>query len=142
MNKTVSINDIISYSYIYKNNEECDFYFDLKELQVYSREQMKSEFGYDDNLLDDEYTLHYSYNVIPMFYVVENSKIREFLLLENNKKITKKVERMNQSEIEGLFQTMFDYDYGFGYRWVKYIEKYKIHSAIEWCEKNNIPYTI
>lgn len=116
MKKTVNIKDIISYSYDYKDFEECEFYFDLKELQVYSREQMKSEFGYDDNLLNDEYTLRYVYNIIPMFYVIENSKIKEFLLQENNKKITKSVERMNHSEIEGLFQRMFDYDYGFGHR--------------------------
>ncbi len=141
LNKTVSIKDIISYSYFYKDFEKCEFYFDLKELQFYSREQMKSEFGYDDNLLDDEYTLRYVYSIIPMFYVIENSKIKEFLLQENNKKITKSVERMNQSEIEGIFQKMYDHNYGFGHRWVKYIEKYKTDTAIEWCRENNIPYT-
>lgn len=142
MKKTVSISEIISYCYSYKSNEECEFYFDLKELQVYSREQLKNDFGYDDSLLDDEYILRYSYNIIPMFYVIENEKIKEFLLLENNRKITERLEKMSQSEAEGLFQTMFDYNWGFGHRWAKYIKKYKIDSAIEWCKENNIPYTI
>ncbi|MCM1507535.1 MAG: hypothetical protein NC177_10445 [Ruminococcus flavefaciens] len=94
MKKTISISEIISYCYSYKSGKECEFYFDL----------------YDDSLLDDEYILRYSYNIIPMFYVIENEKIKEFLLLENNRKITKNLKKMSQSEAEGLFQTMFDYN--------------------------------
>lgn len=140
MSKTVNIKEVILYCNI-DNNEEFYFYFNMNDFKFYSRNNLKSDFGYDDSLFDDENSLLYIYNIVPMFEVDENSKIIEFLLQENNKKIIRTIKRMNHIEIRKLVQTMFDYDYGFGCRWTKYIHKYKTDTAVEWCKKNNISYT-
>ena len=137
---TVSIKEIIKYCDVDNENEENHFYFNIEDYQIYSREKMKFEFGYEDSFLNDTFNLRYIYHFIPVFQVCVCSKIRDFLLQENNKKITKSIKNMNESEVGGIFQKLYDYNYGFGHRWAKYIKKYKIEMAIQWCKENNIQY--
>ncbi|MDE6538671.1 MAG: hypothetical protein K2K66_00630 [Ruminococcus sp.] len=141
--KTVDINYISNYiSYNFRDMENVHYYFDLTEFEIISIDELKSKYGFIDDMFSDKITLQYVYNIVPLATIDLDSEKRNYLHSLNNRKIDREIKSLDNNEFYIYFQKLWDTERAFLLRkWDEYEKQCCIKLAVEWCENYNIPYT-
>ncbi|MDE5557582.1 MAG: hypothetical protein K2J32_07830 [Ruminococcus sp.] len=141
--KTVDINYISNYiSYNFRDMENVYYYFDLTEFEIISIDELKSKYGFIDDMFSDKITLQYAYNIVPLATIDLDSEKRNYLHNLNNRKIDREIKSLDNDEFYIYFQKLWDTERAFLLKnWDEYEKRCCIKLAVEWCENYNIPYT-
>ncbi|MDE5770440.1 MAG: hypothetical protein K2I06_02255 [Ruminococcus sp.] len=141
--KTVDI-DYIS-NYIIFNSHDIRnvyYYFDLTEFEIISIDELKSKYGFTDDMFSDKITLQYVYNIVPLATIDRDSEKRNYLHSLNNRKIDREIKNLDNDGLYIYFQKLWDTERAFLLKnWDEYEKKCCIKLAVEWCENYNILYT-
>lgn len=141
--KTVDISYISNYiSYNSHDIRSVYYYFDLTEYEIISIDELKSKYGFTDDMFSDKIKLQYVYNIVPLATIDHESEKRNYLHSLNNRKIDREIKNLDGDEFYIYFQKLWDTDRAFLLtNWDEYEKKCCIKLAVEWCENYNIPYT-
>lgn len=140
--KTVDI-DYISNYILYNSHDirSVYYYFDLTESEIISIDELKSKYGFMDDIFSDKITLQYVYNIVPLTTIDLYSEKRNYLHSLNNRKIDRKIRNLDNDELYIFFDKLwYTEDKMFLFDWNKYQKKCSAKLAVEWCENYNIPY--
>lgn len=141
--KTVDIDYISNYiSYNSHDIRTVYYYFDLTESEIISIDELKSKYGFTDDIFSDKITLQYVYNIVPLATIDLDSEKRNYLHSLNNRKIDREIKNLDNDGLYIYFDKLWDTeDKIFLSQWDEYEKKCCIKLAVEWCENYNIPYT-
>lgn len=135
--KKIRINDFIFFNNAF--DRECYYYFRLNNSTIASRDELKSAYGFDDSLLADLWKLRYSYDIIPVFSVNNDEILLEYLRSLKNRDIDRIMKYTTGDDLWLWCERRWETDRSF-FDLDSYRENKIIKLAVEWCEKNNIPY--
>ncbi len=108
--KTVDIDYISDYiSYNSHDIRSVYYYFDLTEYEIISIDELKSKYGFTDDIFSDNITLQYVYNIVPLATIDRDSEKRNYLHSLNNRKIDREIKNLDNDELYIYFQYLFSY---------------------------------
>lgn len=136
--KKVLLREILDYGMAYEPLDNLPYFFiGLDDLEVYKRKELIEQFGFTEK----NFTEELSYNrFAPLFRVYVPEKEREFLNAENDRKLSEKIKKLDDDELDYFFRVWIETRYGARCRWGEFMYEILLKAAVEWCEELHIPY--